>query len=144
MPASHGAWKILWSLNPSEALTVFERILLITDGTVTDLLEAFAGEAISVVKLSQSIGHRNGDAHALDVLEHEHVLQRTVLLRGADSGTSFLYGDSVIVPERLPPALFEGLMATGQTIGRLLATYRLETFREIVDVRFGAAAKHAE
>ena len=63
MPASHGAWKILWSLNPSEALTVFERILLITDGTVTDLLEAFAGEAISVVKLSQSIGHRNGDAH---------------------------------------------------------------------------------
>lgn len=122
-----------------EPLSVFQRVLLTTDGTVTDVLEAYVGEAIRVVKLAQSFGGVATDRS--DMARHnEGVLRRTVLLQGAITGTNFIYGDSVVIPKRLPAAVLEGLLATGKPIGKLLAENRVETFREIVDLGFEPAA----
>ena len=42
------------AINPL-TLSAFQRILLTTDGTVTEILEAFSGESIRVVKLFQEV-----------------------------------------------------------------------------------------
>lgn len=140
----------LWSLDQGDApLSVFQRVLLLTDGTVTDVLEAYLGEGIRIVKLAQSLS-LNSSAEAgspegleMNLIENDQVLHRTVLLQGSISGINFIHGDSVIIPDRLPASVLEGLLTTTEPIGRLLVENRVETFREIVGFRFGAATDYA-
>jgi chorismate-pyruvate lyase len=116
------------------ALTRLQQLLLGTDGTVTHLLSVFAGEPIDVVKLAQVFDRATPSDDALDVAAGDRVLRRQVLLRGRESGTDFLHADAVVVPARVDAAVLDGLLATDEPIGRLLATNRVETFREILSV----------
>jgi len=136
---------VFWSLNNGGTpLGTFQRVLLMTDGTVTDVLEAYTAEAIRVIKLDQEFGRTGSESPQLDLDDGERVLHRSVLLQGAMSGTNYLHGHSVITTDRLPPEVLEGLLTSGQPIGRLLAKNRVETFREIVGVGFEPAAECAE
>ena len=116
-------------------LTRFQRMLLSTDGTVTHILEAYAGEPIEVVKLRQEFDTcAPGDA-PLELSEHdEKVLRRRVLLRGARSRQNLLYAEAVVVPGRVDAGFLDGLVATDEPIGTLLSRSRMETFREILRV----------
>jgi len=114
------------------SLSVVQRILLITDGTVTRILEACSGETIELLKLSQSIVSWRSDDTALQLAEGEEVLSRRILLRGTQSGRNFLYAESLIVPGRLHPRLRHGLDHSDEPIGRLLRENRVETLRELV------------
>lgn len=114
---------------------LLHRILLTTDGTVTTILEAYAGEPIGAIRLAQSLQPaRPQDAEPLAVAAGSSVLARHVLLRGARSGTTFLSGESLIVSDRLGPSIVDRLGSTNEPIGQLLRTYRLETFREVLAV----------
>lgn len=125
-------------------LTRFQRILLGTDGTVTDILEAFAGEPMEVVKLRQAFDTPNeGDTDL--VLDGERVLRRRVLLRGRRTRQSLLYAEAVVVVNRVHPGIVDGLVETDKAIGVLLAHHRTETFREILHIdrrRAGDLAAH--
>lgn len=125
-------------------LSILQRILLITDGTVTDVLEAYANEPIRVVKLEQSFGSVDARRPELDLPPSGRVLRRTVLLQGAISGQNFLYADSVITPDGLAPEIVDGLIGSDRPVGRLLAQHRVETFREIVALGFELAGTCAE
>ena len=122
-----------------QPLNVFQRVLLTTDGTVTDVLEAYVSEAIRVVKLAQGFTCCLTEPSDM-ALGNERVLRRTVLLQGTISGTNFIHCDSVVIAERLPAPVLAGLLTTGKPIGKLLAENRVETFREIVDLGFEPAA----
>lgn len=112
---------------------LLHRILLTTDGTVTTILEAYAGEPIEAVRLAQSRQPAGPqDAELLAVTADSPVLHRRVLLCGARSGTAFVHGESLIVPERLDPGILGRLESTSEPIGALLRASRLETFREIL------------
>lgn len=112
---------------------LMQRILLATDGTVTTILEEYAGEAMRAVTLTQSLEPCPApEAVQLCVSEGSTVLDRKVLLRGTRSGETFLYGDSLIVPERVHDNITEGLSGTDLPIGKLLRANRVETFREIL------------
>lgn len=125
------------------SLTPFQQILLGTDGTVTYILEAYAGEPIEVVKLSQLSDRSNaGDAH-LAVGDDEKVLRRRVLLRGGRSKHNLLYAEAVVVVERVEGPFLDGLLETDKPIGTLLAESRMETFREILAVGREPAAASA-
>lgn len=114
-------------------LTRFQGLLLGTDGTVTNVLEAFAGEPVEVVKLRQEFDTANqGDADLL--VSGEEVLRRRVLLRGRRSRQSLLYAEAVVVLDRVDPVILEGLLRTDKAIGVLLAERRAETFREILRI----------
>ena len=129
----------------SPSLSLLQRILLTTDGTVTHILEAYSGEAIEVVKLFQSHDEaRPPEVSALGLAERERVLRRTILLRGRESGTTYLHADSVILPDRLQAGVRVGLIMTNKPIGRLLRENRTETFREIVAVWQEAAGGRAD
>ncbi len=113
-------------------LSRFQRILLTTDGTVTHILEACAGERIRVVKLKHSAVTTWIDNPALEMLAPEAVMLRRILLQGINSGQNYLYADSVMLVDRLEPALAEALAATDEPVGRLMYDSRIETFREVL------------
>ena len=114
-----------------ESLSIPQKVLLTTDGTVTQLLEIYTGEKIRV----QKIGHvlENGAPSPLGVSATEPVLSRRILLRGATR--PYMYAHSWLVPSRMPLGMQETILQTDTPIGQLWKASRLETFREIIDFR---------
>lgn len=107
------------------------RVLLSTDGTVTHIVEAYAGEPVYLVKLFHSLVSDPGERAKVGLGPGERALRRKILLRGVESHVTFVYADSVVMLDRLPPGVAEGLLDSEAPIGRLLYESRAETFREI-------------
>jgi chorismate-pyruvate lyase len=114
-----------------ESLSVPQKILLTTDGTLTQLLEIFTGEKISVQKLGHELV--TGAPASLEVSPAEPVLSRRILLRGVTR--PYMYAHSWLVLSRMPSGMQDAILQTGTPIGQLWKAARLETFREIVDFR---------
>lgn len=122
-----------------------QRILLCTDGTVTRILEDFAGERIEVRKLHEEIIDTTSPSHLLDIAEPDKVMVRTVVLQGVASGRNFLYAESLVRVASLEPTLYEDLLTTEIPLGLLLRRRRAETFRELVSSgseETGECARH--
>ncbi len=113
-------------------LNAIHRILLTTDGTVTDMLEAYFQEPMQVVPIAQAPLQNPTPVPELDLAAGLPILRREILLRGTMSGRTVLHADSIIVPDRLSPRPRAGLLEKQQPIGELLLAERLETYREIV------------
>ena len=119
-------------INPRD-LTSFQRVLLTTDGMVTEMLEAVFWERMKVIKLFQDHFILDHDIPSLEIKKDCNVMQRKIFLRGKLSQKNHLYGDSIIVPDRLEENIRDGLLNSNKPIGLLLLENRLETFREILD-----------
>lgn len=122
------------SLDP-KAMSPFQRILLTTDGTVTDILEAQMSESMKVVKLYEEVIPANKTIPYLEIGEGTEVIARKILLRGKCSHKNYIYAESVLVPERLSPAMREALLTTRKPIGLLILESRTESFREILSCK---------
>lgn len=114
-------------------LSTFQRILLTTDGTLTDILEAYLFEQIQMVKLSEALIAAPKDIKALELEEGSQVIDRRILLRGKISRKNFVYAESFLVPDRLAPQFKQELLTSKTPLGRLWLEYKLETFKEIID-----------
>ncbi len=112
-------------------LSPTQKALLITDGTVTQLLEAFAGEKMRLQKLGQTV--EKGGPEWLDAADDEDVIRRRVLLCG--SRRAYLFAESWLVCSRLPAGMHDALIGTDTPLGHIWKSARLETRREIVDFR---------
>lgn len=112
-------------------LSTSQKALLVTDGTVTQLLEVFSGEKVRVRKLGQSL--TAGGPAVLQVSGEEPVITRRILLCG--DTRKYLHAESWLVPARMPRDLQNALQNTDTPIGQLWKASRLETFREIIDFR---------
>ncbi|NJP04550.1 MAG: DUF98 domain-containing protein [Chloroflexaceae bacterium] len=113
-------------------LSVFQRVLLITDGTLTHILEAYVGEKIRVLKLSETTRPVWSEIADLDLRPGSDVIERKILLQGSVSHRNWLYAESFIVPERLDPIFQEQLTNSRQPIGKLWTEHKVETFKEII------------
>ncbi len=131
-----GPW---WDPGEHADLSLVQKILLATDGTVTRILEACAGETMQLVKLSQAVVPWTSADPALGVSEGEEVISRRILLQGEESGRTYLYAESLIVPGRLHPRLRHGLFHSDAPIGWLLWHNRIETVRELLRWGVGPA-----
>lgn len=121
------------------SLSLLQRILLTTDGTVGRILEQYTGESIEVVKLEQSFEPAQTGQVELGLSDPEvgfpgpeQVLVRRVILRGRRSGRNLIYAESMFRTDKLPTGVLERLLSTTVSIGQLLYEQRLETFREIL------------
>lgn len=114
-------------------LSSFQRILLTTDGTLTEILEAYLLEKIQLVKLSEELIKIAKPIPALDLEVNTQIINRKVLLRGKISLNNFIYAESIIVPERLDSRFKSRLIESQEPIGRLWLEHKLETFKEIID-----------
>jgi chorismate-pyruvate lyase len=119
-------------IEPSK-VSPFQRILLTTDGTLTEILEAYLFEPILIVKLSEEIILTTQDIPLLDLKSGSEVIERKVLLQGKISRKNFIYAESVLVPERLEPKFRDELLKSKIPMGRLWLEYKIETFKEITD-----------
>jgi len=123
--------------------SLLQRILLVTDGTVTELLEVYADEEMRVVKLFERVLTLAADVPWLDVKAGDAILRRNILLQGKTSGTNYLYAESLIAIDRLSPVARDGLLTSHMPIGYLMRKHRMETFREILQVCTEVAANAA-
>lgn len=118
-------------------LNRFQRILMVTDGTVTELLEQYAAETIKVRKLFEKVETSFDEliTHHQQYLDPSSlpVLKRAILLQGQTTKTNWLYAESSILLDNLHPGFRADLLASREPIGRLWEKYRYETFKTILN-----------
>jgi len=116
------------------SLSLFQKVLLVTDGTVTQLIELYSGESIRVQKIENHIvGNQLAPTdvqRSLQTTDDNALLKRIILLCGESK--SHLYAESYFVMERLPSDMRVKLETTNIPIGLLWREARLETHREII------------
>ncbi len=114
-------------------LSLFQKTLLITDGTVTELLEFFLDEKIKVKKLEEEIEQESKNlplSHKSLIKTPDFpVLSRKVLLQGKTSLNTWLYAESSILINNLTSGFRKDLLVSHQPIGKLWSKYRLETYK---------------
>ncbi len=119
-------------IDPS-VLSPFQRILLTTDGTLTDILEAYLFESVQIVKLSEELVSLVQDIPPLELKIGTEVIERKILLQGKISRNNFIYAESILVPSRLDEGFKTSLLNSQIPLGRLWLAHKMETFKEIVD-----------
>ena len=110
-----------------------QRLLLVTDGRITDIVQAYSGETVEAVKLRHKLIISGSQSSPLDLDREYQLLDRSIVLQGSQTKTNYLYADSKIVLERLDADIRDELIFTQQPIGKLLRENKIETFREILD-----------
>jgi chorismate-pyruvate lyase len=142
-------WQDTWSpTRDDEAarvaqLPALQRLLLTTDGTMTTALAMLAGEPIGVRLLYQDTTVLAQDDDELSLCAGGEVLERRVLLHGAESGIPLLLGASRIVARRLPRAARAALIGGDVPIGLVLRTHEIETFRAPLSLGVKPASEEA-
>jgi chorismate-pyruvate lyase len=111
-------------------LAPVQRMLLTSDGTLTDLLESYLLEPIEVKKLAEHRLWLGGESPLQLEDDGGEVCERRILLKGRTSRRHWLYAESLIVSRRIEERFGFELAATSKPIGRLWAEHRVETFKE--------------
>jgi chorismate-pyruvate lyase len=115
-------------------LSPLQRALLVTDGTVTTLLAAWALEPVNVQPLGQRAITLAADgppaAGWLEAPPGSALIERAVVLEGGTSRRLFAYAESLICADRLPVALRSGLESGRLSLGQLLLMPGLQSRRE--------------
>src|SRR5271157_919405 len=128
---------VLASLNGFDVnwLEPLQRVLLVTDGTLTEILEANFFERIRLVKISQNVISATSSHGLLDPNPGEVLIERKILLQGEGSHRNYAYAESLIAVARLDPSFRNELLDSDTPLGRLWLEHRLETFKELQEVR---------
>jgi len=117
-----------------ETLPPFLRALLVTDGTVTKILEAYFWEPVNVSTQRQEFVVAEQSIPWIAVVAGDRVLVRDAHLRGADSGTLYATAFSIIRIEHIPIAFRQRLIDREIGIGVLIRDSGLESYREVMEV----------
>ena len=122
------------------SLGLVQRILVTTDGTLTETLAAMFLEPIELVKLAVTIELSPDPIPDLELEGGAKVMRRQIVLRGSTSGMPYVYAEVTIATDRLPPRLRDDLLAGRVPLGALWILHRIETFKERPRVRRRLAA----
>lgn len=118
-----------------------QRVLLVTDGTLTEILEASFLERIQLIKVTQQVMPAKQEHFHLELKNGEPVMERQILLRGVESGRNYVYAESLIAVDRLDSALSDELLNSQVPLGRLWLEHKLETFKEMIDIDYRASGE---
>lgn len=119
---------------PIHALPPFLRTLLVTDGTVTKILEAYFWEPVEVQTLQQEFVSAERPVEWIQIRSGDRVLIRRARLRGMDSGRVYATAFSVIRTQLIPETFRQRLIDREIGIGVLIRDSGLESYREVLDV----------
>lgn len=121
-------------------LSPVQKILLGTDGSVTNLLEIITGNAVTIqTRIQKVIPADAGIAQDLEIHEGDRVNYRVVEIKNQDSPDVLIYAVSYTPIDRLSPDIRQDLMRADIPIGKILKEHHLETRREITDAYVRAA-----
>ncbi|MCK8517901.1 beta-ribofuranosylaminobenzene 5'-phosphate synthase [Methanoculleus sp. 7T] len=117
-------------------LSPMQKILIGTDGSVTNLLEMATGHPVGITTLVQEVVAADPTtAAALEIEPGDEVNYRVVELRDSVTGEALIYAVSRTPLRRLAPEFRQDLMRADIPIGRILCRHRIESRREITDAR---------
>jgi chorismate-pyruvate lyase len=119
---------------PIHRLPPFLRALLVTDGTVTKMLEAYFWEPVEVQTLEQRLIRAERPIGWLDVSRGDEVLIRRARLRGTERDTRYADAFSVIRVALIPKPFRQRLIAREIGIGVLIRDSGMESYREVLEV----------
>jgi len=121
-------------------LSRVQKILLGTDGSVTQLLESVTGHPVTVKTLVQEIIPADAEtAGRVDVCVGEPVNHRVVELRDTMTNDVLIYAISETPVDRLSPAFKKDLMMADIPIGKIIKHHHIEARREILSARVADA-----
>jgi len=113
-------------------LSLFQKTLLVTDGTVTNLLKLYTQKKITIEKINQEIVLSGIKESKL--CEHETpVLKREILL--SHKKENYVYANSFFIFENMSRKSQYALLETDRPIGLLWKEERIHTFRDIIEIR---------
>lgn len=115
------------------------RILLASDGTLTDVVEAAMLEPISLKRLHVETVSPDVpmDLNLLDLLDlavRDRVMERRILLFGSKTGRNYVYAESFLALDRFPCAVTRALTESDIPVGRLWLEHGLEGRKELLAV----------
>jgi len=123
-------WKDVKDLN--FPLSKAQRLLLMTDGSITTLLEVLTGQPVVVKTLLQQVVKADVErAVELDIEEGDSINYRVVVLKNQNNDSPLIYAESYTPIARLQKEFRHDLMKADVPIGRILAQRRIESRREI-------------
>lgn len=114
-------------------LSLIQRIMLMTDGTLTKMLETYTQEYIDVIKLSEKESILAEDIPSMWIMAGRSVVDRKILLQGCTTRRNWLYAESIVIPDRLDEEFQYHLLASRTPIGKLWVKHKLETFKERIN-----------
>ena len=113
-------------------LSKAQQLLLMTDGSVTTLLEVITGKPVVVTTLLQQVVEADAErASALDVEEGDNINYRVVVLKNDDDHQPLIYAESYTPIARLKKEFRHDLMKADIPIGRIMNQRKIESRREI-------------
>ena len=115
-----------------QRLAPFHRALLVMDGTLTHFIEVFHGETLTSSGLRQVTTPLRAYDRWLEAPAGLPVMERQTILSGARTGAFYVYAESRIATDRLPPCLRRGIDGSGELLGRIMRACRAETYRELL------------
>jgi chorismate-pyruvate lyase len=119
---------------PLADLPPFLRALLVTDGTVTKILEAYFWEPVRVETVEQRFEDAAAPVPWVEVAVGDRCLVRDARLVGAHSGRAFAEAFSVIRIAFIPADFRDRLIRREIGIGVLIRDSGLESYREVLDM----------
>ncbi len=114
-------------------LPVSARLLLVTDGTVTELLEALVREPIKLGLKKQTTDELCKHPDFEVAADNQPCLHRCITLRGKTTSVDWLYAESIILHGLLSPKAQSMLIDDEIPIGTILNCENTDNHRKIVD-----------
>jgi len=119
---------------PIQTLPPFLRALLVTDGTVTKILEAYFWEPVEVQTIQQKFVAAERPIEWIQVDTGDRILIRRARLSGVDTGVEYATAFSVIRTQLIPETFRRQLVDREIGIGVLIRDSGLESYREVLEV----------
>ncbi|EXJ13356.1 chorismate--pyruvate lyase family protein [Imhoffiella purpurea] len=126
---------------PLSDLPPFLRALLVTDGTVTKILEAYFWEPIAVDTVEQRFESASEPVPWIQVQPGDRCLVRDARLRGTRSGRNYVEAFSLIRIDLIPSGFRQRLIDREIGIGVLIRDSGLESYREVLDIGLDRTAE---
>ncbi|MDD4483940.1 MAG: beta-ribofuranosylaminobenzene 5'-phosphate synthase [Methanoregula sp.] len=121
-------------------LSPVQKILLGTDGSVTQLLELVTGHPVAVRTREQAVVPADAlAAERLRIAPGDDVNNRVVELLDSATGEVLVYATSQTPVARLDPEFRDDLMKADIPIGKIIESHHIEARREILSARVSPA-----
>ena len=121
-------------------LSPVQKMLLVTDGSVTSLLETVTGQPVEIETLVQrTVLADEAVAAELEVMPGDEINYRVVKLKRANTGETLIYAVSHTPLKRLEASFRDDLTRADIPIGLILKTHKIESRRDITGTGFSQA-----
>lgn len=113
-------------------LSKLQKLILLTDGSITTLLEIITGKPVTVKTLTQGITKADYEvSELLEIEEGDNINYRVVILKNVESETPLIYAESYTPISRLQRQFKHDLMKADVPIGKIMRERKIESRREI-------------